>query len=467
MIKAKTLGDKTLLFGLNWSQTSKESLVSDIKSESDRIAMDFGISRSYTTSDGSMLYQYSLSDYEDSVGAYSGADVLSSLQENVIFIYSVTANISWVCIIHDGEVVSGGDILLEKGNFHDDFQNTLKDLEVDTSQFRIYADSNAIEFAEGLYEAEVDFNEIVGQLEFSDFQKFYKIRKNLQKYILAGLGVAVIAGAFYLASSLKGEEIVMQQQPKPSIDNMRMKIPEERKRNVGDIVNQKVGPSKTQIMEDAYKEELSWLNFDYNLNNNSKLLSNIAKFLRAQDINLGGWSAKNYYYDISVPKYHEVVWAKKSYGTALTLKDSLKKKGISQLQFNDNGSLVSSFVNLKDSKPDVEKNILRVMKESQRDLFHFMHDLDVKNFHWMSELTPVSERPVPIAGISNMIQAKKRQLEVKTRDFRISGSGINEIEKLANLLESHDRFLVQRLSFDFNQNFNWIIYGVFYEQEIR
>jgi hypothetical protein len=182
---------------------------------------------------------------------------------------------------------------------------------------------------------------------------------------------------------------------------------------------------------------------------------------------LGGWSAKNYYYDISVPKYHEVVWAKKSYGTALTLKDSLKKKGISQLQFNDNGSLVSSFVNLKDSKPDVEKNILRVMKESQRDLFHFMHDLDVKNFHWMSELTPVSERPVPIAGISNMIQAKKRQLEVKTRDFRISGSGINEIEKLANLLESHDRFLVQRLSFDFNQNFNWIIYGVFYEQEIR
>ena len=266
MIKAKILGDKTLLFGLNWSQTSKDSLASDVKSESDRIAMDFGVSRSYTTSDGSMLYQYSLSDYEDSVGAYSAADVFSSLQENVIFIYSVAANIGWVCIIHDGEIVSGGDVILEKERFHDDFQSTLKELDVDTSQFRIYADSNAAEFAEGLYEAEVDFNEIVGQLDFSDFQKFYKVRKNLQKYILAGLGVAVIAGAFYLASSLKGEEVVMQQQPKPSIDNMRMKIPEERKRNVGDIVSQKVGPSKTQIMEDAYKEELSWLNFDYNLN---------------------------------------------------------------------------------------------------------------------------------------------------------------------------------------------------------
>ena len=134
MIKAKILGDKTLLFGLNWSQTSKMRSFGR-KSESDRIAMDFGVSRGYTNSDGSMLYQYSLSDYEDSVGAYSAADVLSSLQENVIFIYSVTADIIWVCIIHDGEIVSGGDVLLEKENFHDEFRSALQELEVDTSQF--------------------------------------------------------------------------------------------------------------------------------------------------------------------------------------------------------------------------------------------------------------------------------------------------------------------------------------------
>ncbi len=467
MIKAKILGDKTLLFGLNWGQTSKENLASKIKSESDRVAMDYGISRHYKTPDGEVLYQYSLSDYDESLGAYSAADILSSLQEDVLFIYSINADECWLCVIHNGEVVSGGDVVVAKESFSEEYQRITTEMEIDISQFKVYADKSAVKFSKGIYEAEIDFDEVISQIDFSDYKSFYKVRKNLQKIILAGIGLAFLAGAVYVASSIKDEEVVMQKQPRPSIEDMRLKIPDKKSRNVGDIVNQKVGPSKTQIMEDAYREELSWLNFDFNLNDDAKLLMEISKFLRTQNINEGGWVANNYYYDISAPNHHELVWSKRIYGTALTLKNSLESKGISQLQFNENGTRVSSFVQISNTKPSSERSILKVMNETKQDLFHFMHDLDVKKFNWSSELTPVSERPVPISGVKNMIEAKKRQLNIKSRDFRISGSGINSIEKLSWLLESHDRFVIQRLSFDFKQNFNWIVYGVFYEKENR
>jgi len=467
MIRAKLLGGKKILFGLNWSQTSKDLLQADIKSESDRVAMDFGVSRSYETPEGKVFYQYSLSDYDESQGAYSGADILSSLQENVVFIYSISETEFWVCVVHNGEVVSGGDTVIAKEDFNDSYQKILSEMEIDISQFKVYADSNAAGEVEGIYEAEIDFNEIIDQVEFKDFQSFFKVRKNVQKFVLAGLGIAFIVGAAYLASTLKEEEVVMKQQPRPQIEDMRLKIPDDKKRKVGDIVNQKVGPSKSQIMEDAYREELAWLNFDYNLNQDDKLLLNITDFLRNQNINEGGWIARNYYYDISAPNHHEIVWSKRDYGTALTLKNSLEARGIKQLQFNGNGSRVSSFIPIENASPKKEKNITKVMKESDRDLFHFMHDLDVKNFTWLSELTPESERPIPIAGVNNMAQAKTRQLKIQSRDFRITGSGLTDIEKLSILLREHDRFLIQRLSFDFNQNFNWIIYGVFYEQEIR
>lgn len=467
MIRAKLLGEKTVLFGLAWSQTEKDSLTADIKSESDRIAMDYSVFRSYDTPDEKVLYQFALSDYDESLGAFSAADILSSLQESVVFIYEINSTECWVCVIHEGGIVSGGDTVVKKDGFHESYQKILMDLDLDISQFKVYADKNAASFAEGIYEAEIDFEEIIEQVDFSDFQSFSKVRKNVQKYILGGMGLLLLGSAIYLASSFKADEVVMKQQPRPSIENMRLKMPDEKKRNVGDIVNQKVGPSKSQIMEDAYKEELSWLNFDYNLNNDAKLLGEIAKFLRKQNINEGGWVARNYYYDISAPRYHEIVWSKRAYGTALTLRDSLAQKGVDQLQFNENGSRVSSFIALSDTSPEKEKDILNVMRESRRDLFHFMHDLDTKNFNWLSELTPQSERPVAIKGINNMAQAKTRQLKLQSRSFRISGRGINEIEKLSILLKDHDRFLIQRLSFDFDQNFNWIIYGVFYENEIR
>lgn len=467
MIKAKLLGKKTLIFGLSWNQTSKESLQSDIKLESDRIAMDYSVFRRYETPEDKIVYQFALSDYEESSGALSAADVLSSLQEDLVFIYSINDSECWICVIHDGVIVSGGDVVIKKESFYDSYQKLLTDLELDLSQFRIYADTNAIDFADGIYEAEIDFEEVLDQVDFSDFQVFAKIRKNIQKYILAGVGIAILGLGIYVASSFKEDEVVMQQQPRPSIENMRLKMPEERQRNVGDIVNQRVGPSRSQIMEDAYREEISWLNFDYNLNDESKLLNEIASFLRKQNINEGGWVARNYYYDISAPRFHEIVWSKRHYGTALTLRRSLENKGVHQLQFNDNGTRVSSFMRASDTRPDRNVDVLRVMSSSERDLFYFMHDLDTNNFSWSSESTPVSERPVAIAGISNMMQARTRQLKMQSRNFRISGIGISEIEKLSILLESHDRFLIQRLSFDFNQNFNWIIYGVFYEQEIR
>lgn len=466
MIKTKLLHNKQVFFGLVWNQSTKDNLALDIKTESERLALGNSVFRKHQNTDGADVYQFALCDSDGAAGGYAAADLLSSALDDVIYIYAIDAEFVWVCVIHDGEIVSGGDIVFDADNFVESFKLLLSDLDVDIEQFKVYADKGATEIAEGIYEGEVDLLEIISKVDFKSVNAFKKTRKVVSKKVLLAVGAALIVGTGYLLMDSE-PEVVMIEQPRQRIEDMRLRLPKSENRVIGDLVNQKVGPSKSQVMEDAYQEELAWLNYDFNINSTPAVLKAAARFIRNQDMHTGGWVANNYYYDISSPHFHEVVWSKKTYGTALTLKGALESKGINKIIFNDKGTKVSSFVEIEGVKVDKSRNILDVMKNNKRDLFFFMHDLDMGNFTWTSELTPVSERPKAIEGITNTAQAKKRQLKVQSRNFKISGSGLDEMNKLSVLFNGHDRFVMQRLSFDFNQNFNWIVYGVFYEKEVR
>jgi len=466
MSKIKQIDGNNLVFGLSWTQSSKESLTSAIRTEADRKAQGIFVSRVYKDKEGVNKHQFSLTDNEVLKGGFPAADLLTAIQEDLVYVYGLSEKEAWVCIVHGGEIISGGDTILNKDNFEDDFLSLVSSLDIDLEQFTVYADDNAESFFEGSYEAIVSFNSLIEGQDFKTLSKFKELNTNKSKLPLA-LAVLVIAlgGAYYFSTPEEAD--VVEKEPRVNIDDMRKKLPKSKDRSIGDLVNQQVGPSKSQMLEDAYQEELSWLNHDFNLNDNYNLLNNVVSFVREQDLHAGGWVIKNYYYDISEPRYHEMVWAKKSFGTALTLKNKLNKKGDYQLRFDDKGSRVSSFSIINSKGSEKRKDILNVMRHSKQDLFVFMHDLDVANVSWFAERTPDSERPLPIAGISNAATAKTRQLKIDSRNFRVSGNGLKDIEKVAEIFKGHDRFLIERLSLDFNQSFNWTIYGVFYEQEIR
>ncbi len=458
--------DHDFIVGLSWQTTTKSNIKLDIKSSADQLGNYYAID--YPTLNDDEL-QFSLADNELVLGNPSGGELLltAEIDENLIYLCPLNSTSVWCCIIYNGSIVVGGDKIISLHDFQSEFNELTSQLSISHEQFNVYCDTKSNEDIKAFSNAELSIDDIYENIEIDKLSKFYALNEVAEKkpkkilHISAALIIAGLIGYNFYPE----EEVIVDVQPVLNVDDMRKKLPQSRSRSIGDFVNQKIGPSRSQLLEDAYQEEIAWHNIDYNLIDESNLIKKITNFISESEINRGGWTLKQYVFDYSQASVHELLWEKTARGTALTLKQNIDNNTNGDLYFDERGLSASSFHPVGNLKPDIEKDIKVVMAKSDDNIISITHDLDRGHYIWFTNKREVDERPVEIEGISNVTEAKKRQFRYQSKSLRINGSGISQLSQLGIILSKHDRFMIERVVFDFDNNFKWLVYGVFYEHE--
>jgi hypothetical protein len=462
MIKVIDIQGISLTIGTDWFSCESESkLSSDIKSQSDKAAMPY-VSHRKSSDNG--IIQYSLSDDDKSLNSYSGADLVSSVIEdsNFIYIYKINDALSWIFSCYDGEIVSGSDRLIPNENIQDNVDKVIESLQIDISQFSVHVDSSLEVELDELSDVITNISSILEVSTTRELVTFYLARKKLPKKAIAAIATAIIISTGYLA--FDGSDDASEGFKKPDIDisTLRTKLPKSASsiRGRNDIINSEIIKTSSEVIVDAYEEELKWINNDLSNISEIKLFTQIIEKLKIQDMYNGGWKSSSFIFDYSQPTVFEVTWGKKPYGTSLTLSRSLEYDYIS---FDETGHSASSFHNTSSLEENKRENLINILNDKEGDLTHFMHEIEVSRLGWYAEINKPSKRPKPIDGVKNKVVAEERQLKTNSRTFRITGNGIYNISKFQTIVSKYDRFMIERVVVELNSKLDWVIYGVFYE----
>ncbi len=462
MIKVVEIQGINVTVGADWFVCENESkLGSDIKYQSDRTAMPYVFHRKASEQG---VTQYTLSDEDKSLNSYSGADLVSSVisEEHFIYVYKVSEALSWVFACSEGEVVSGSDNLVQNKGLGESIKKILESLQIDVEQFSVHVDSALEVELDDFADVVTNMSDILDIADTGSLAKFYLARKKLPTKIILPVVLAAIIGAGYMAVS-GGDAIVEGiKTQKVDISKLRTKLPKSSSsiRGRNDHIDMGIIKTSSEVIVEAYEEEIRWLNSDLNEISEGKLFDDIVKTLKKQNMYKGGWRSASFIFDYSQPSVYEVTWGKKPYGTSLTLSQSLQYDHIS---FDETGHQASSFHNTSDLETGSKKNLVKILKDNTNDLTHFMHELEISELGWYAEINPVSKRPKPIEGVKNKVVAEERQVKTSSRTFRITGKGIYNIEVFKSLVVKYDRFMVERVVVELNNKLDWVIYGVFYE----
>jgi hypothetical protein len=468
MIKFRSVNENLLGFGFDWKTTSSSDTEKVIKQECGKSGDKFSylIPKSDTSSN-SKVTLYATTDDTNALESIPAAhfvyDALGG-EDNLIYVYRINENLAWVCCIYNHEIVTGGDLIISTNDTVEEFKRLASIIGTDDlSGFSIYVDENISDLEiEQEIEFELNLTDVISSTKLSlkkcQFNKVHSNRNNIIKAIV--VAVAVAGSAYYLF----GDELIPSTkssvaQPK-RIDTKKLlkKLPQMQSRSTGDFIDKSITKSDDIIVREARKQELEWLNDDLKMIDEQKFIDYLYTTVYGMKSTLAGWKLSKVTFDISSSNSIEFQYIKTNQGTALTLRDELKK---STVIFSPNGNVANTF-KILDNMSEAGKVSFTKSSQEEHDTIRLMHDLDMSGVTWSMNTPSETDRQETIKGLKNTDKENKRQLKLDAREVILKGSSLSQFEATKSIFEKTNKFLLERVVININNNVSWSMYGVYY-----
>ncbi len=436
--------------GLSWVEITGSKVASEAESISKDTNKEFG---AIYTSKLSGLTQVGLTDDPDTKGAEAGAAVLLQVaDESSVLIEKLNNDKYWVCAISSGKIIIGGDKVLSLQDAQEHI-NELYSLyqEAEDEVFVYVSESTAAEFSFFFSEDKIvyaDFASLIDDYESDEGKKLvkFKIKGFKGKPRSAYLFVAfVVLASGMLYQFMQPEEVIEDYYEPLPISDAALRAEEEKREAI--------------ILQNAYDEEVSWLQDDLSKKDPLYISRQILDFSAKLPQHIGGWSASSITYIDSMPEHLSVRWEKEEGGTTLTLKHSIN----ANVSFNLSGpEAISQHAVIKPSNRRYD-DLIKFIKDEKYKHIEIMHDVESLKYEWKMSNHVNGARVVPIQGIKDAQLAQTKQLNLVAKDFSISGLGLYSLSNIGFILEKAKTSKINEFTISLKDDYMWTINGVIYE----
>ncbi|MFK4132044.1 hypothetical protein ACI2KR_07075 [Pseudomonas luteola] len=443
--------------GMKWSQLSGTNLKAEVAANAQENGCKFGVIRK-VDNDGVIQMQLGMLNSK-LTKPWSAAGVLADLHKNIVLIDRVKDGY-WICAIDAGLVLPGGDIIVKSG---EEVEKRIDDIlsligNTEKTQFAITAELSEELGIEGNFPS-----------SFSDIVKGQAKRYGSQNEIVGLKGVPkslILGGVFLILCGGLGYVIMPSASDDASSEYLsdvpEITLPGNVKFSTSEMASgvMSTSASTEKILDQARQEEIIWLTDDFNANNSYEFIKNFVNAYSSVPSAVSGWTRKGADFDVSQADKINIVW-EQAYGTGLGLQRSLENKKTS-VSISLDGKRGSSYHDIPTvAKSDIG-DVLTYIRQEKYKRLSLINDLDFAALSWTAEKHMDSARPVPIQGINDQNIAIQRQLKTNATDYKISGTGINNLIMLSNILSRAKTFITTRIVIQSDNNM-WVVYGALYE----
>lgn len=445
--------------GMNWSQLAGENLSAEVAAYASENKSKYGVIRKVQNEDVNQIQLGMLKEKVDK--PWSAAGVLAEINPNTIFVDEFEG-FFWVCAVSSGLVLPGGDFIgISKSEVNDkitDLLNSIGDMDHITWIMR----SDVMESLGLDIDDVVDkgfFDIVSGQSKkYGAHNQILGLKGAPRALILGLIFLAICGGLAYTMMPESMDESPVEE----NYGDLELSLPGNAKFDIAEIATSTISSSASveKLLDAAKKEEISWLADDFNASNNRQVLQNFIDTYMSVPPNVAGWRKIGAEFDAASMNNLTVAWSR-DYGTGLMLKTAMQNYGYS-VSTDISGEKSNSNHKVADVTKRNITDVLGFIKNSKYNRLSFTNDLQLSGIKWAATKSQDTPRPIAIQGIKDQSLANQRQLRSQMIDFTISGSGVNNLLYLSNLVERADTFLVTRIVTE-GDNQNWVVYGEFYE----
>lgn len=443
------IGEESFVAGLHWSRLSGEKVVAEVATLSEEMEMPFGVIRKMVVG-GEVIHQVGLGTEKKFKGLISIAAILADLEENALLIEEIGNDKYWICAVAEKEVVAGGDIICSGDEISDYISDIFSNLRDGLDGFVVYISAELAESTGMNADEHMGIKDILNKYSISSAKKPYSkyriksVKSSNKALILFGVFVIFAVGTGY---SLVGGE------------DEGYKVADES----FDMVLARRGPSVDEILKVAYEEEVNWLKEELQEQNPANLINELAVFMQKLPLNIAGWESDAAIFSSKNPSLISVKWDRGSYGTPIDFeKQAVKNNGIS-IDLNANNAITYHGV-ISKPKVDVPDNLEDAITNQSYSNKHFVHDLLLTDFEWKLDSLPKESRREEIRGIEDKEISNSKQFHYKTIGFDISGTGINDLYGLSNIIRKKSFSKITDIKISTKGIIAWEIKGIIYEK---
>lgn len=447
------IGSNKYVAGLHWNRLSGEKIKSEISSISNEMEMSFGLVRKIESEDD-VIYQAGFYPDKEVKGMYSAAAILADIIENALVIEEIGEDEYWICAVADSEVLPGGDLISSREEISHNIEDIFNNLSEGLEGFTSYMSAN-ISLMTGInHDYEYGLAGIINNAD-QDL-----LKKELPRCKILPIGSSkrpiILLGGFIVTACIAGYVFVGSND---SSYNSHV----ERDSEVLELVLAKRGPSKEDILQAAYDEEVQLLREKLSSQDPGMIIKSAIKYVRSMPYHAGGWIPISASYNRNIKGSLSISWARDYQGTPTTLRDAMQGKGSVSVDINAAGASSRHDV-ISEGRKDLPKDIDKAMSNVEYNHTMLSHQLIRKEFSWSFVRKPSRERASEIKGIDDKELSSQSQLIAPYIEFKVNGLGLNRLEELSRELDKVDYLIINNFNIDINADSSWRINGEIYEK---
>lgn len=446
MLKSKSfkINKKDFVFGLEWNRLLGQNRKKEIKEIVEREASKYGLSRAIKGQAGSNKdQQVGLTADKELIGSYSAAAVFADSYQNGLIFEKLPDGSIWSCLTIEGEVIPGGDVVVNESELTDKYYSILEILDSDLDNLTVIC-SDEIAGTLGIRASDsATFNNIVFASKSAGSSKTRITNvTGVSKLLVIGLPAALLAVG--IGSSLYSE---MNKKKAVSIENPVLEFTQ--------------GPTQQEIIEAARKEEISWLKDELSSQDPVKELTWMTDEVRLMPTFVGGWKLLNATLDADNPGVINFMWKRIS-GTPNSFQKAAGELGwIASFDLTGKTAVTSKVI--KEANSREIDNVLSFIRDTDYPRLNLVSELQLGAISWDLSAIKDDNRREAVIGVEDPLVAQKKQLVMNKYELSLSGGSLHTMKGALHYTAKIKAFLIKKVEIDID-NLKWNLIGVFYEK---
>jgi hypothetical protein len=462
-MKTVSFNNRDYVIELNWRRLSSDKPSKEIRQLASERGVTHGLVRETTDTDGTRV-QLGLAEGGIAPIEPSAAAVLSEIEKSILVIEPIGDDLYWICGISDGEVIVGSDITASSGEIFRHAEDIIEMLEEAFEPYKLICPSSIIGSlpkSDVCLPQELTFAELIASSSINDdvyHRAIVKPLKSKKPIYIVGAAFIIFVSIFSYNSMFGKNEITAEEldwgPPAISQAEIRSQLEDKRAQEI------------REAREKALADEELWMTEYLGDSDPVKTIMSFKISVESSSQKVGGWVNTLITWNDSKADRLTRSWTgsekKSRLVTPSTLLESIGE--IKNHAFELNGANATTEHAFNRYPRTLTDKAMQVVGRKGSRTVNVMNSFIQLGFEWKLEATDMPKRKEPIA----IEQDSDRRWEwinpVSKYLFTIEGSGMDNIDHVALVLNSHENMTLKFIGYDLPAQ-KWQIIGEFYESK--
>ncbi|MBD8089224.1 type 4b pilus protein PilO2 [Pseudomonas fluorescens] len=455
------IGGKRLVTSLEWIKLQGKDAALAAKTQAKQRGSKLGTLRTVAIEDGPAVSQVGVCHSKKPKGTfYSAAAHLANIHSSIIAIEQLEDDQFWFCVISEGRVVPGYDVVTTALEIRSMFHELSTSIPLEYMKMLM---TSLVAMELNLDEEGLDnlINQSpVDAMTESAVSENARIKNlvGIPNTVYLGLLLVLLVGSF--GGFMKYQEIQKQRELEALMAQEAMDLNKiEKEVTVEKVIDQ--GPTDDELLRRARQQEIEWLRDDFNTINTMPAFKHFYFMSKELPRYKAGWKLNKVSFVAENPKSITAQWTREKYGTPYSIRESFGPEV--SVSFTPEMGVSRTAHKITLGSRGVE-DILGYIRTQGQSHQVFVTDLMNNGIHFTAGVKAETQRKEVIAGLKNKAYETMPQLSMRVREFQMSGTTYDSFVTLMDVAQRANNFVPKTIDLErLDNGISWKVSGSLYE----